>query len=176
MSYHTRLRTALKFAAHKHAGQMRKGTDIPYLVHPVEVGLYLQNLGMNHSVIIAGYLHDTIEDTDTTYEEIADLFGSNIADIVMEVTEPNKTKALKKARAYSMDAVKVKVADLMCNITDIYDDYQNIGDAIFDRFTNGKKTLTHYRKMAELLLQRSQNNMILKREIPKILTMIDSMS
>lgn len=173
---HTKLRQALKFASHKHAGQVRKGTDIPYIVHPFEVGMFLQGIGMGHSAIIAGFLHDTIEDTDTTYDEIADIFGSNVADIVLEVTEPNKKKALKKAATYSMDAVKVKVADLMCNISDIHDVYEKIGDAIFDRFSTGKKVLKHYREMGELLLQRSQNNMVLKREIPKILTMIDSMS
>lgn len=168
-------RTALKFAAHKHAGQVRKGTDVPYLIHPVEVALFLQNLGMNYSVIVAGYLHDTLEDTDTTLEEIESIFGKSVADIVEQVTEPDKKKALKKAESYTMDAIKVKTADLACNISDILDNYSEIGDAIWDRFTHGKKTLVHYKKMAELLRERGGHMPVIKTELDKILTNINTM-
>jgi len=175
MSYHARIRTALKFAAHKHASQVRKGTDIPYLVHPVEVGLYLQNLGMSHDTIIAGYLHDTLEDTDTTYNELVSIFGVKIADVVLELTEVSKKRALVKAENYSPEAVKVKTADLMCNVTDLLDDYNKIGDATFDRFAHGKKTLDHYKKMAELLHEKAVFLPVIRKELSIILTKLDYM-
>lgn len=175
MSYHCKVRKALKFAANKHAGQFRKGTDIPYLVHPVEVGLYLQNLGMSHDTIIAGYLHDTLEDTDTTYDELKYTFGEKVADVVLELTEVSKKRALKKAESYSPEAVKVKTADLMCNVTDILDDYNEVGDATFDRFAHGKKTLDHYRNMAELLYEKAVHLPVIRKELSIILTKIDLM-
>ena len=179
MSYHTRhhklIRTALKFAAERHAGQVRKSTTVPYLVHPVEVGLYLQNLGMAHDTIIAGYLHDTIEDTDTTYEELAEVFGKKIADVVLELSEVSKKRALKKAVNYSPEAVKVKTADLMCNVSDLLDDYNKIGDATFDRFAHGKKTLDHYKAMAELLYEKAVYLPVIRKELSIILTKLDYM-
>jgi len=174
MRSHNLLRTALKFAAHKHAGQVRKGTDIPYLVHPFEVGMYLQNIGMTNDVIMAGYLHDTLEDTDTTLNELAEVFGNHIASVVAEVSATSKANALKKAETYSPDAMKVKVADLMCNVSDIYDGYQTIGVAILDRFVDGKATIKHYKEMASLLQSRAKNMPILKRELEYILTMLNS--
>lgn len=176
MSNHTRIRTALKFAAHKHAGQLRKGTEMPYLVHPVEVGLFLQNIGMTHDTVIAGYLHDTIEDTSATYGEIEEIFGTNIADVVLELTCTDKAKALKKAKTYSPEAVKIKMADLMCNVTDMLDDYSKIGDELFKRFRNGKNTLDHYRKMTEILIEKNnKKNMVVDKQLQMILTKLDLM-
>ena len=172
---HTLIRNALKFAAKKHAGQVRKSTDIPYLVHPVEVGLYLQNLGMSNICIQAGYLHDTLEDTDTTYDELVEEFGADVANVVLELTEVSKKRALKKAENYSPDAVKVKTADLMCNVSDIYDDFDLMGSKVFERFAHGKSTLDHYKAMAELLHGKSEMMPVIQRELERILTMLDSM-
>lgn len=146
------LTTALKFAAVKHAGQVRKSTDVPYFVHPVEVAMTLQDCGCSNDVVIAGLLHDTLEDTSATYEEIENAFGSFIADIVLELTEVSKKRAYIKAQTYSIEAIQVKSADLICNVGNIYDDYQNIGDAVFDRFAHGKSTLDHYEKMIDLMI------------------------
>jgi (p)ppGpp synthase/HD superfamily hydrolase len=176
MSYHCKIRKALKFAAKKHVGQFRKGTDIPYLVHPVEVGLYLQNLGMAHDTIIAGYLHDTIEDTDTTYDELKYNFGEGVADVVLELSERSKKRALVKAQSYSPEAVKVKTADLMCNVTDILDEYNEIGNAVFDKFAHGKKTLDHYRNMAQILHEKAVYLPQIRKELSIILTKLDYMS
>jgi (p)ppGpp synthase/HD superfamily hydrolase len=156
MSYNDSLRKALKFAATKHAGQLRKGTNIPYLVHPVEVAMILSSFKCQTDVAVAGYLHDTLEDTDTTYDEIAANFGTRVASIVAEVTAKDKTVALAKATTYSPYAVMVKTADLICNISDIADDYAVHGDAVFDRFKNGKDALKHYDKMICILLDRTK--------------------
>lgn len=154
---------------------MRKGTDVPYIVHPAEVGMYLQSLGMSYDTVIAGYLHDTLEDTNTTYDELVSVFGKKIADVVLELSESDKVKALKKAESYSPEAVKVKTADLMCNVSDILDEYTMVGDAVFDKFANGKKTLNHYKKMAILLHDKAVHLPVMRRELSIILTKLDSM-
>lgn len=167
---------ALKFAALKHAGQIRKGTDLPYLVHPVEVAMTLQKMGFKDEVVIAGLLHDTIEDTDTTYEEIKDIFGIKVANTVLELTEVSKKRAYIKAQTYSIDAVLVKSADLIANVGNIYDDYQKIGDAVFDRFAHGKATLDHYRKMIVLMIRKlAFYSLPMGRNLALTLTKLESM-
>ena len=91
------LARAYEFAARMHTGQTRKGTAAePYINHPCEVaGLLAQACGGTDAVLIAGgVLHDTVEDTDATPEELAGLFGREIAALVMEVSDD---KALPKA-------------------------------------------------------------------------------
>lgn len=171
-----KIRLALKFAARKHAGQFRKVTNLPYVIHPIEVGLHLQNLGMSHDTIVAGYLHDTLEDTKTTHQEIAEIFGEKIAFVVVEVTEPDKKKALTKAHHYSAEAVKVKTADLMCNVRDILDDYESIGEDVWQLFTLGRETMDHYKKMAQILLEKAEHMPVMRNQLERVLTMIDSVA
>jgi (p)ppGpp synthase/HD superfamily hydrolase len=81
---------AADFAADKHRDQRRKGKlKRPYVNHCIEVASLLANVGrvVDDNVLVAALLHDTIEDTDTTRDEIASAFGLSIADIVMEVTD-----------------------------------------------------------------------------------------
>ena len=85
-----KLLQAASFAAQKHTGQTRKGDDAaPYINHPLEVANLLANLGKveDYDVLIAAILHDTVEDTETTEEEIEEHFGETVASIVMEVTD-----------------------------------------------------------------------------------------
>lgn len=175
MSYHDKLRTALKFAALKHAGQVRKGTDVPYLVHPVEVAMVLQSLHCQTDVIVAGFLHDTIEDTDTTFEEIEALFGTRVASVVAEVSEVSKKRAYVKAHTYSPDAIRVKAADLICNVGDLYSDWMRDGDATFTRFAHGKATLDHYEKMIVLLIDRTKLMPVINKALVELLTKLRSM-
>ena len=73
---------AIEIAAEAHQGQYRKGTNTPYITHPYAVGLILMEAGCPEAVIIAGILHDTVEDTDLTLEFIRERFGDAIANIV----------------------------------------------------------------------------------------------
>jgi Guanosine polyphosphate pyrophosphohydrolases/synthetases len=120
---------AIHFAADKHRGQSRKDeANTPYINHPIAVA----NLLVNHAgiqdarVIAAALLHDTVEDTDATVDEIEELFGAEIRDIVMEVSDDKslpspRRKQLQIAHAgeLSQAARLVKLADKICNLQDI---------------------------------------------------------
>ncbi len=121
--------TALNFAAHKHRDQRRKDVNAsPYINHPIALASVLVNeAGIEDVATICGaLLHDTVEDTETTPEELEQVFGAELRAIVMDVTD-DKTldKAVRKQRqiehaAHACPAAKlVKLADKICNLRDI---------------------------------------------------------
>ena len=124
-----RLLQAIAFAADKHRDQRRKDANAsPYINHPIALANVLANEGGvdDEAVLVAAILHDTIEDTDTTADELRRLFGKRITGIVLEVTDD---KALQKAERkrlqiehaphISRRAKLVKLADKICNLRDI---------------------------------------------------------
>lgn len=125
----SKLIQAASFAAKKHAGQKRKGADgEPYINHPLEVANLLANVGKveDYDVLIAGLLHDTVEDTGTTKEELTELFGAQVADYVLEVTDDKslpkaerKRKQIEHAPHLSQGAKQIKLADKISNIRDV---------------------------------------------------------
>lgn len=120
---------ALKFAEHKHRFQCRKDScHSPYIKHPIDVLSILANEAniSDENVLCAALLHDTIEDTDTSAEELRIVFGQKIMDIVLELTDdkdlPKQTrKELQVAHAgqASYEAKLVKFADKIANLRDI---------------------------------------------------------
>lgn len=120
---------AISFAADKHRFQRRKDSDkTPYINHPVNVAFTLIDIGKEDDITLltAAVLHDTIEDTETTPKEIEDLFGKNVLDVVLEVTddktlpkEERKRLQVVNASHKSILAKKLKLADKICNIADI---------------------------------------------------------
>lgn len=122
------LRRAVASAAEKHRNQRRKSAEAyPYINHPIALANALANEGgvMEPHVLCAAVLHDTIEDTGTSADELLAEFGKQIADIVVEVTD-DKTldKATRKQQQinhapHSREAKLVKLADKICNLRDI---------------------------------------------------------
>ena len=120
---------ALAFAAHKHRDQRRKDAEAsPYINHPIALADVLVNEGgvTDIEVLCAALLHDTVEDTTTTHEELVEAFGSRIARIVAEVTDDTRlAKAERKrlqiehAARLSPEAKLVKLADKICNLRDV---------------------------------------------------------
>lgn len=121
--------TALAFAAAKHRDQRRKDVESsPYINHPISLVDILVNEGgvLNWDVLCAALLHDTIEDTQTTAEELTKAFGKNVTSIVLEVTddkslpkEERKLQQIKHAAHSSHEAKLVKLADKISNLRDI---------------------------------------------------------
>jgi guanosine-3',5'-bis(diphosphate) 3'-pyrophosphohydrolase len=120
---------ALSFASVKHRNQRRKDAESsPYINHPIAVASVLASEGgiEDDVLLIAGILHDTVEDTETTFEELAQKFGPAVASLVRELTDDKSlTKAERKllqiehARTASTGAKQLKIADKICNIRDI---------------------------------------------------------
>ena len=120
---------AAQFAANKHKDQRRKDVKAtPYINHPINLAEVLHTDGGVHDpiVIAAALLHDTIEDTKTTYDELRGVFGTSVADVVVEVTDvkflakaSRKRLQVAKAGRASERARLVKLADKICNLRDI---------------------------------------------------------
>src|SRR5262245_45124323 len=125
----SKLLQAASFAAKRHRYQKRKGhDDEPYINHPLEVANLLANVGKidDYDILIAGVLHDTVEDTGTTKEEIIELFGERVCGYEREVTDDKslpkaerKLKQVEHAPHLSEGAKQVKLADKISNITDV---------------------------------------------------------
>jgi GTP diphosphokinase / guanosine-3',5'-bis(diphosphate) 3'-diphosphatase len=120
---------ALAFAAHKHRDQRRKDPEAsPYINHPIALADVLVNEGgvVDVEVLCAALLHDTVEDTDTTPEELSAAFGARIAGIVAELTDDTRLPKAERKRlqiehagALSAQARLVKLADKICNLRDV---------------------------------------------------------
>lgn len=125
----TKLVEAISFAAKKHRSQKRKGADEePYINHPLEVLNLLTSVGKieDFDILIAAVLHDTIEDTETTKEEISELFGANVGAMVLELTDdkslPKATRKqlqIEHAPHISDGAKQIKLCDKISNIRDV---------------------------------------------------------
>lgn len=116
------------YAAEKHKYQRRKGfNQVPYINHPLKVAKLLTECGEeDESLLIAAILHDVVEDTDATEQDIAEKFNKEISELVMEVTDDKdlpyavrKDLQVKGAPDLSEKAKKLKIADKTCNIRDI---------------------------------------------------------
>ena len=123
------LMTALAFAADKHKNQRRKDAEAsPYINHPIALAnLLLNEAGVeDQRVLVAAVLHETIEDTDATAQELVRHFGKDVTDIVLEVTDDKtlpkaerKRLQIEHAAHISRRAKLVKLADKICNLRDI---------------------------------------------------------
>jgi GTP diphosphokinase / guanosine-3',5'-bis(diphosphate) 3'-diphosphatase len=121
--------SAASFAAHKHRDQRRKGADAaPYINHPLAVANILWHEGgvRDGAVIAAALLHDTIEDTETSYDELVVQFGTVVAEYVQEVTDDKrlpkdvrKQLQVEHAPGLSAGAKLVKLGDKIANLRDI---------------------------------------------------------
>ena len=123
------LTEAYYFAAKKHISQKRKGNDAaPYINHPIEVVKLLTNIGNveDFDILIAAVLHDTVEDTETTIEEISERYGANVGVMVSELTDDKtlskkerKEKQVEHAPHISDGAKQIKLCDKISNIRDV---------------------------------------------------------
>lgn len=125
-----RVLRATRFASHKHRDQRRKGEGrIPYIHHPVEVAELVARDGGPVDTVVAALLHDTLEDTETTPEEIEEQFGSRVLGLVREVTDDGrlgkaerKREQVERAGSLSPEACRIRIADKICNLASLYQD------------------------------------------------------
>jgi (p)ppGpp synthase/HD superfamily hydrolase len=137
---------ATEVAAKAHRNQVRKGTDIPYIAHPFAVGLMLAKAGCSDEVVAAGILHDTVEDTDITLDDLRREFGENVASIVEGCSEPEKSHPWEERKRHTLaylptapwEVKAVSCADKLHNLRSIGDALDAQGEAAWSRFKRGR--------------------------------------
>jgi len=151
---------ACEIAAIAHNGKNRKGKEIPYIVHPMAVAILLAQAGASEEVIMAGILHDTVEDTDLTLENIEEQFGLEVAGIVESCSEPDKSLLWEDRKEHTLEGLKtvsdvvwlVTCADKLHNVRDMAVEYMKHGDVIWGYFNRGKEQqIWYYQSMVESL-------------------------
>ncbi len=172
--YTFKMRKAIRFATKVHEvdqKQKRKGKDIAYIAHPLTVALILSQVDASEEVIIAGLLHDTVEDCSTkhpvTLDNITKEFNKEISTLVQSVTEEDgdlpwaerKQQAREHVKDFSHDMLLLKSADILSNGTEIVDDYKVDGDTIFERFNAPKmeKIESQLRLISTIITQWEDN-------------------
>ena len=162
---------AIVFATRAHSGTYRKGTSIPYIVHPIEAAAIVSTMTADPDMIAAAVLHDVVEDTDATVEEISFFFNERIARLV-EAESENKRKDLPPQETWMVrkmetleflrtkadrEAKILALADKLSNMRAIHRDQNTVGDKLWERF-NEKDKSKHgwmYRQAAGALSELS---------------------
>jgi (p)ppGpp synthase/HD superfamily hydrolase len=165
-----RIGHALALAVEAHAGQKRKGTEIPYLAHPMGVASIALDHGADEDQAIAALLHDAVEDGGEHFAEIIrEQFGDRVADIVAGCTDgvpdasgvkeawlPRKERYIAHLRESSDDVLLVSGSDKLHNARAIVEDLLNVGRSVFDRFTaTPDQTIWYYETLSEIFTERA---------------------
>lgn len=149
-----KLEDAVYFAKEKHKNQLRKGTNILYINHPLEVSIFASHITCDIDTIVSAVLHDTLEDTDTTYDEIKNVFGKKVADIVLSDSEDKmrnipkdkswhlrKKSTISKAKHANREEKIILLCDKLSNLMQTKEDYDKIGDKAFLKFNQKDKKM-----------------------------------
>lgn len=136
---------AIQMALKAHEHQLRKLDNQVYVAHPLEVGIILAKHNLPDEVIIAGILHDTVEDTSLTLEQIESEFGAKVAAYVKFCSELNKGDTWKKRKLDYMDQLErapidvlyIVCVDKLTNIQSILRNFEVYGSAIWQKFNAG---------------------------------------
>jgi (p)ppGpp synthase/HD superfamily hydrolase len=181
--YSDRINHAFAFAAKHHDQQVRKGTRLPYLTHPANVAIILTRYGCADDTVVAGILHDVIEDCvregwtrEMLEERIGRKFGASVLDTVLAVThrridddgvelsnEDRKTDYLERLALANEDALWVCAADKVHNANSILSDLRRTSfpETVWGRFSVGREgTIRWYERVAERLREIGFNGPI----------------
>jgi hypothetical protein len=166
---------ALAFAVERHGAvrQVRKGAEYPYVVHPIRVGEILNRFKLSEDVVVAGILHDTVEDAAVSYGELTREFGTRVAALVEKVSEPDKSldwparkqHAIDRAATESdLDALAIVAADKLDNVLSLQETLRSLGDKKTWSIFNADRKSQHwyYRALAETLLEREPTNLLFR--------------
>lgn len=163
---------AIYFATKAHTGQKRKtDKDVDMIFHPFIVGMILQRANANTNCVIAGILHDVVEDTKYMMEDIHKEFGTEIANIVEEVSEnkslpwkERKIDAIEKIRTASIEGKLVECADKISNLETLYSLYQDVGEEIWENFNEPKEEQKwYYTQMYSAVIENTKENELFRR-------------
>ena len=157
---------AIIFSTEAHDGMRRRKSDVPYILHPIEVGAIVGSMTEDQEIIAASILHDVVEDAGITLEDIGERFGERVMTLVASETENKrdelpaeetwsirKSESLEKLKNSADDAVLMLwIGDKLSNIRTIYRDFKVEGDAMWQSFNQKdvKEQAWYYRSIAKL--------------------------
>ncbi|WP_079707766.1 HD domain-containing protein [Paraliobacillus ryukyuensis] len=173
-----KLMRAITYATKRHEGQTRKVDGMPYIVHPYRVAMLLKSAGYQDDVVIAGLLHDVVEDTDGNIIEISNLFGEHVASLVSYATEPEKSRPWEERKQHTIETLKdapteaklVVCADKIDNLRSILENEYVKGEAVWKFFSRGKEVQQwYYREIYHSLqMNLDHGNVPLLQELKKL--------
>jgi len=153
----SKIEQAIQYAMEKHSGQLRKGKQKPYILHPLEAGAIVARYTEDDDVICAAFLHDVMEDAGVTAQELTEQFGERVAELVASVSEnmkegysPNdswrdrKTRTIQGLREGSREVKLIGLGDKLSNLREIASDYAEIGETLWKRFNCKSKYLQEW--------------------------------
>ncbi|MBR3594245.1 MAG: bifunctional (p)ppGpp synthetase/guanosine-3',5'-bis(diphosphate) 3'-pyrophosphohydrolase [Clostridia bacterium] len=161
-----KLTKAIAFAAEKHEGQTRKGSDTPYIAHPLEALAIAATVTNDQNVLMAAVLHDVVEDCGVSLDEIETLFGKRVRELVAADSEDKRedkpaadTWKIRKQETLDLiakmdaDSMTIVLADKLSNIRSLSRDYAVLGEALWQRFNckDPQEHFWYYRSIADLL-------------------------
>lgn len=156
---------AIEFAMVKHAGQKRKGTTIPYITHVIETMEIVSRMTEDEEIRAAAVLHDTLEDTKTTKDELIEAFGLRVADLVAAESEDKrkdlpeektwkirKMETIKHLKKASAEVKMIALGDKLSNIRAMTRDYRVIGEKLWQKFNvkDPKQQDWYYGELADI--------------------------
>ena len=148
---------AIIFATKCHKNTSRKGKTTPYILHTLGTMSIVASMTDDYEIIAAAALHDVVEDTDCTIDEIEKEFGKRVRDIVASESEntldnyenlnwkEKKQKAIDRLKESSIEIKIVALADKLSNVRDMYSDYCKVNDKLWTRFKEPSKELHKWR-------------------------------
>lgn len=160
------LDNAIIFAVNAHRGQLRKGTNAPYILHPMEAAAIVGSMTDDDEVIAAAVLHDTVEDTAATLDEICEQFGKRVSELVAAESENKredkpaastwkirKEETIEHLKTAPKEVKMLTLGDKLSNIRSICRDYEAQGDALWQRFNQKDKNehRWYYKSIADCL-------------------------
>lgn len=173
----TAIQDAASFAARAHRNQLRKDGKTPYIAHVYRVAMTVRHVfGCDdRAAIVAAILHDTIEDTTTDYDDVAERFGSPIADMVAALT---KNMALPERQREAEYEARLAAADWRVRLVKLADTYDNFFDANSDRDSGGPepKHFVRCEKAIRLAQADAPKHALVARAIGTVRSVLDSAS
>ena len=173
---------AKAFAIDAHMGQIRKSEpDKPMIMHPIGVGMLLEEYGYDDSVVAAGYLHDVVEDTKYTIEDIKRKFGDDVANLVIGASEPDKALSWEERKIHTIKETKelplrnklVICADKINNLEDLMLKFQKSGKRDFSPFKRGEEQQKwYYTSVYESLIYGENEKLPIFKRLKNVLDIV----
>lgn len=159
---------AIVFATKAHEGQCRKGSSTPYILHPMEAAAIVATMTMEEAVIVGAVLHDVVEDTPCTIEQIRELFGEQVAKLVASESEDKredlpahatwkirKQETIDHLKTAPVEVKMITLGDKLSNIRAMHHDHGVLGDVLWQRFNqkDPKEHAWYYQSIAQCLAE-----------------------